>query len=470
MSPGHILVVDDEKSMRDFLSIFLRKQGYLVDCADNGKQALEQIRSKNLDLVITDIRMPEMDGMQLLHEVKQTRPDLEFIVMTAFSSTADAIHSMKMGAYDYITKPFKLEDIKVTIDRAMQQLMQKKGRGNESEKPEKEIEVKEIIGNSQPIRKIFDMIKRVAGTNANILITGESGTGKELVARAIHFNSHRRENPFVTVNCGAIPSELMESELFGHMKGSFTGSIRDKEGLFKLAHEGTLFLDEVSELNLQLQVKLLRAIQERKIMPVGGSGEINVNVRILAATNRDLKHEVNAQNFREDLFYRLNVIQIQMPALRQRREDIPLLVNHFVKRSCRELGREVLRVSEAAMMLLANYDYPGNVRELSNIIERAVALESSDQIRPQSLPPAMLESVEKETAEPISRRELTGDRIDADNGASLDTILEQHERRYIEAALKKTGGVKTEAAKELGISFRSLRYRLQKLGMDAGEE
>ncbi len=468
MKRGRILVVDDEQSMRDFLGIFLRKQEYEVCCVENGVLALEHIKSSPVDLVISDIRMPEMDGMSLLKEARRFKPDVQFLVMTAYSSTADAIKATDAGAYDYITKPFKLNDIKVTIERAIRNIGHDDNGEKNSDDYQNEIHVEGIIGRSPQIREVFKMISRVATTNASVLISGESGTGKELVARALHQNSQRSGRPFVTVNCGAIPSELMESELFGHVKGSFTGAIRDKDGLFTVVNGGSLFLDEVSELDIQLQVKLLRAIQERKVMPVGGTREISVDVRLITATNRDLQKEVDQARFREDLYYRLNVIQIGLPALRERRDDIPILIQHFIKQSCNDLGRPQLNVSEAAMMIMINYDYPGNVRELSNIIERAVALETSDRIRPASLPPAMLDQVLERSSQVIRAEELVGDSIDAESGATLDKVLEQHERRYIDDAMKKADGVKTEAAKILGVSFRSLRYRMKKLGMDMG--
>ena len=459
-----ILVVDDERSMRDFLSIFLKKKGYEVTCVGSGEEALQQMENQLPDLVISDIRMPGMDGMSLLREAKKRKFPCEFIVITAFSNTADAIVAMNEGAYDYINKPFKLDEIEITIKRALE----KRSIEDENLKLKQELSKRHphsnIIGKSDAITRIFDLINQVADTKTTILIAGESGTGKELVARAVHETSSRHNEPFVTINCGAIPAELMESELFGHVKGSFTGAIRDKEGLFTAASNGTLFLDEVSELPLPLQVKLLRALQERKVQPVGGTVEIPIDTRVIAATNRDLLEAVNNNRFREDLYYRLNVIQIKLPPLRERKDDIPLLAQHFIERFCKESGRKQLRISEAAMMILQSHRFPGNVRELSNLIERAVALETMEQIRPQSLPSALLE-------QHINKPQEIGThshdaKIDIGKGVNLDEILDSRERELIGKALDYTSGVKKDAARLLGISFRSLRYRLKKLGME----
>ncbi len=459
-----ILVVDDERSMRDFLSIFLKKKGYEVTCASSGEEALQLMGNQAPDLVISDIRMPGMDGMSLLREAKNKKVPCEFIVITAFSNTADAIVAMNEGAYDYINKPFKLDEIEITIKRALE----KRSIEDENIKLKQELSKRHphsnIIGKSEAITRIFDLINQVADTKTTILIAGESGTGKELVARAVHETSSRHNEPFVTINCGAIPAELMESELFGHVKGSFTGAIRDKEGLFTAASNGTLFLDEVSELPLALQVKLLRALQERKVQPVGGMVEIPIDTRVIAATNRDLLEAVDKNRFREDLYYRLNVIQIKLPPLRERKDDIPLLVQHFIERFCKESGRERLRISEAAMMILQSHRFPGNVRELSNLIERAVALETTEQIRPKSLPNALLELHINKPQEIGTHSHDT--EIDIGKGVNLDEILDNRERELIGKALDYTSGVKKDAARLLGISFRSLRYRLKKLGME----
>ncbi len=460
-----ILVVDDEQSMRDFLTIFLRKEGHETLTAANGVEAMEHLRNREeIDLIISDVRMSQMDGMQLLEEVKRKHPPVEVIVMTAYSSTTDAIVAMKAGAYDYITKPFKLEEIKGTIQKALENRKRRRDGGGTKDAPGEAPRASNMIGVSKPMREIFRLIHQIANSKATILITGESGTGKELVARAIHSDSKRADRPFVSINCGAIPAELMESELFGHVKGSFTGAVRDKEGLFETASGGTLFLDEIAELPMKLQVKLLRALQERRVLPVGGTQEVEVDVRVISATNRSLKEEVAENRFREDLFYRLNVIPIRIPPLRDRKEDIPLLIEHFLGKFGKEHGRNVMHVSEAAMMILQGYDYPGNVRELINIIERSVALEETGQIRPQSLPVSLLDPYTGEQA--TDRARFAEPALNWERGIRLDAILEEKERDLIARALEHTEGVKTEAAKKLGITFRSLRYRLKKLGMD----
>ncbi|RJO65270.1 MAG: sigma-54-dependent Fis family transcriptional regulator [Myxococcales bacterium] len=461
-----ILVVDDEQSMRDFLAIFLRKEGYQVHTAKDGLEALAVLDRADTDVVISDVRMSNLDGMKLLRETKRRQPDVEVIVMTAYSSTQDAILAMKDGAYDYVTKPFKLDEIKLTIDKALERRRMAKENVALKQQLKKHTRIKNIIGNAPPMREIFEMISKVADTKTTILVTGESGTGKELVASAIHYNSSRAEFPFVTINCGAIPSELMESELFGHIRGAFTGAVRDKDGLMSVASHGTLMLDEVSEMPPSLQVKLLRALQERRILPVGGTQEISVDTRVIAATNRDLAEEVRIGRFRQDLYYRLNVIHLRVPALRERREDIPLLVQHFVKRAAQDIGRPPMQVSEAALMILQQYDYPGNVRELSNIVERAVTLEITDQIRPSSLPPSLLEKVAGGGTSPTGPDGW----VDFSRGIQLDALLEARERELLEKALGHAGGVKKQAARLLGISFRSLRYRLAKLGIEAGGE
>jgi len=372
------------------------------------------------------------------------------------------VRAMEDGAYDYLTKPFQLEDVKATILRALEKRELSRDKRHLRQELKWQADLSSIVGQSAPMAAVFEMIAKAAPTRSTILITGESGTGKELVARAVHGNSPRAREPFITVNCGAIPSELMESELFGYMRGSFTGATRDKPGLFLAASGGSIFLDEVAELPLPLQVKLLRTMQERRILPVGGTREIETDARVIAATNRDLAQEVAAGRFREDLYYRLNVIQIRMPPLRERKEDLPLLVQHLVKRACDDLGREPMRVSLAAMMILQNHDFPGNVRELSNILERAVALEATDQIRPQSLPPALLERGLEAPPQTTPEPGLP----DISQGIDLDALLERREHELIAEALRITGGIKTDAARLLGISFRSLRYRLKKLGID----
>jgi two-component system response regulator PilR (NtrC family) len=380
------------------------------------------------------------------------------IVITAFASTDSAISAMKEGAYDYITKPFKVDQIRLVVEKALEKkLLAVENRRLRSELRSQSRQ-RNIIGNSSALQRVFDLIAQVADTKTNVLISGESGTGKELVARAIHAQSERCNRAFVAINCGAIPENLLESELFGHVKGAFTGAVQNKEGLFETADGGTLLLDEVGELSPTLQVKLLRATQDKTIRRVGGTGDRQVNVRIVSATNRHLEDEVAAGRFREDLYYRLNVIQIALPPLRDRSEDIPLLVHHFVERYTVELGKRIDSVSEAAMARLLQYAYPGNVRELENIVERAVALTSGSTIDVQALPPTVLDP----------KSQSAGPRIPPE-GVKLESLVDDYERSLLGEALRLSGGVKKQAARILGISFRSFRYRLEKLGLDGAD-
>ena len=456
-----ILVVDDELSMREFLEIMLKKSGYEVDCVADVEEALLRVENDLYDLVITDVIMPKMNGLELLKKIKEVSPETVVVMMTAYATTETAVEAMKEGAYDYITKPFKVDEIKLVIQKALE----KKKLFRENVLLRQELKTRynfgNIIGASPEMVKVYELIQRVADTKTNILITGDSGTGKELVAKAIHFNSARRDKPFVTINCGAIPENLLESELFGHVKGSFTGAVVNKVGLFELADNGTIFLDEVGELSLSLQVKILRVIQEKTFKRVGGTEDQQVDVRILAATNRELEEEVSRGKFREDLYYRLNVIQIKLPPLRRRIEDIPILAQHFVEKYSRELGKEVIKISKEALDVLVRYHYPGNVRELENIIERSVALETSNVILPETLPPV----VYKREKEPAGLGEI----VIPPEGLPLEKMVEDLERRLLFGALRKAGGVKKRAAKLLHLSFRSFRYRLEKYGIELGE-
>lgn len=455
-----ILVVDDEPGMREFLEIMLQKDGYVVETASDGSEALDKIDTTLYDLAITDIQMPVMNGIDVLKKINEKSPDTTVIMITAYASHETAIEAMKLGAYDYITKPFKIDEIKLVIKKALD----KKKLERENTRLRKELETQygfgNIIGRSPAIVKVFELIKRVAELNVNVLIAGESGTGKELVARAIHYSGSRHEKPFVPVNCGAIPESLMESELFGYKKGAFTGAVTDKKGLFEEAHTGTIFLDEIGDLPLHLQVKLLRVIEDKKIRPLGSTESSEVDIRIIAATNKRLEEEVAESKFREDLFYRLNVITIVLPPLRERRIDVSPLAIHFINKYSEEMGKDIRGISPKALETLENYHYPGNVRELENIMARCVALESSNVIRQETLPQL-----------------VTGkDYIDLDTSfsstTSLDTLMGDVERKMIEKALKSTNGNKTEAAKLLGITLRSLRYRLAKheLGGDDSED
>ncbi len=453
-----ILIVDDEQSMRDFLAIMLKKEGYDVASVEDGDEAIHALEEDMYDLVITDIKMPGRSGLDVLSYVKHTSPTTLVLVMTAFSSTEDAVFAMKQGALDYITKPFDIEKIKLVIKNALERKKLHEEREYYKKQYEHQFDVSNIIGKSPEIQHIFDIIKRVSASKSTILITGESGTGKELIARAIHENSTRNDHSFVAVSCGAIPENLLESELFGHIKGAFTGAIANKMGLFELADSGTLFLDEIGELPLLIQVKLLRVLQEKQFKRVGGTKDISVDVRIIAATNRDLRKMTEDNVFREDLFYRLNVIPIHIPALRQRKEDIPLLAQHFLAKYNRELGRQFTHITDDAMEQLLLYDWPGNIRELENAIERAVALETEPCIGVSSLPKSIRGTIsQNSSAIPVDI---------PPEGISLENVVDEVEKDLLVKALEKTGWVKKHAAKLLHLSFRSFRYRLDKYNIE----
>ena len=455
-----ILVVDDELSMREFLKILLEKEGYRVTTAAEGKTALELAEKSAFDLMISDIRMPGMSGLDLLSQIKQLQTDIGVIMITAFASPDDAVAAMKNGAFDYITKPFNVEEIK-TVIRAVLKKKEQTGPAPENSFPE-------IIGQSPEMMKIFELIKKIAPTPANVLIYGESGTGKELVAKAIHNRSRVAANPFVPITCSAIPESLLESELFGHVKGSFTGAIADKAGLFQMADQGTAFLDEIGELTPIIQTKLLRVLQEREFMPVGSTKTRQVNVRIIAATNRVLEQEIISGKFREDLYYRLAVVPIRVPPLRERIGDVPLLVEYFLKKYSKLLGKEVQTISSYGLEVLMQYDFPGNVRELENIIERGVALESSNIILPESL---ILSLHRQEKNKPVSGKTETALFVAAQDEKELFTlgledILQRVEKEMILHALAKADNSKMRAADLLKLSFRSMRYKTKKHNID----
>jgi two-component system response regulator PilR (NtrC family) len=460
---SRILVVDDEESIREFLDIMLRKEGYEVTLAEDGARAIDLLKKKTFDLVISDLQMPQVTGMELLKHVRDNFPDLLFMMITAFGTTETAVEAMKMGAYDYITKPFKIDEVRIVIGNALKSKNLEVENRVLKKELGKENSFQNIVGNSESMHRIFDLVRRVSQAPTNVLITGESGTGKEVVAKAIHYNGPLKDRPFVTINCGAIPENLMESEMFGHKKGSFTGAVVDKSGLFEVADGGTLFLDEVGELPLSIQVKLLRAIQERIIRRVGATDDIKVEVRIIAATNRDLEKMVNEGGFRQDLYYRLNVIQIKTPSLRERRDDIPLLANHFLKKYNDRLGKNIGAISQEAMEMMKKYDYPGNVRELENIIERTVALEAGSTILPESLPPFV--------NTPSGRKMASSQEIEiGPEGIDLDKIIGQIEKELLIKAIHVANGTKKRAAKLLNISFRSMRYRVEKYGLGTMNE
>ena len=456
---SRVLVVDDELSMRELLEIFFLKEGHAVDTAADGATGVQRLIEEEYDLVITDLRMPGTHGMIVLERAIELHPDTPVIVMTAYASTDTAIKAMKIGAYDYFTKPFKLDEIKVVIDKALE----RRALVQENRKLRQALDARDryqgILGRSQQMHDVFNLIKRVARTRTNVLILGESGTGKELVARAIHTQSERSGRPFLVINCAAIPENLLESELFGHRRGTFTGATSDREGLFQAADGGTLLLDEIGEMPLGMQVKLLRVLQERKVKAVGDLREVPVDVRVIAATNRDLAAEVRAGRFREDLYYRLNVISIELPSLRDRPSDIPLLAHHFLRKYATEFDKPVRDIDPDAMQLLLAHPFSGNVRELENVIERAVALEDGTRITARSLPPGLRTPTVDPAPRPPEALTLSPTGID------LEDVVGDVERRLIEQALAATGGRKKEAARLLGITFRSLRYRLEKLKM-----
>jgi two-component system response regulator PilR (NtrC family) len=456
-----ILVVDDEPSIREFLQIMLAREGYEVSCAEDGREAITLFEKSPFDVVLADIRMPKSSGFEVLNRIKELSPGTKVIMITAYASFESAVESMKEGAYDYIAKPFNVDEVKRTVSNALQSV-----RVPEDVVPKKRekgsLEYFEgIVSVSPEMHKIFDMIPKAASSKANVLITGESGTGKELVARAIHNHSPRREGPFVTMNCGGVPEQLLESELFGYTKGSFTGAVSDKIGLFQAAHGGTIFMDEIGDLPLPLQVKLLRIVQEKSFKPVGGTQEIRVDVRIISATNIDIEEMVINGAFREDLFYRLNVIQIRIPPLRERKMDIPLLARHFLKKYAQESGKEIRTISSYALKVLLDYSFPGNVRELENIVERSVAMETSNIILPESLTLSRYKN-------DIKKNEL----IDADippEGIDLTEAVGTLEKHLLRKALQKTNGEIKKAAQLLHIPYRAIRYRLEKYGIkDAG--
>jgi two-component system response regulator PilR (NtrC family) len=461
---GDILIVDDERSMREFLGIYLRREGYRIEAAAGGNEAIASIKARAFDVIITDLRMPDVDGLTILAEAKRTRPDTEVIVVTAFSTTETAIAAMKAGAHDYLTKPFKIDEVGLVVDRAMEKRRLSRENVALRDEIKGRYKLDRLLGKSPPMQRVFDILRKVATSRASVLLVGESGTGKELAAHALHELSPRT-GPFVAVNCGAIPETLLESELFGHVRGSFTGATVDKQGLFEAANSGTLLLDEVADLPLAMQVKLLRVLQERKVKPVGGVSEREVDVRIVAATNRDLEAEVEKSSFRQDLYYRLNVIQVRLPPLRERREDLPLLVDHFIRKFSAEHGRNVVGAAPEVMSALMLYHFPGNVRELENMIERAVTLSTSDWVALDAFP--NLIGLQDTQLSPSTVGHLP------ESGLDLERHLEEYERSILIKALERTGGNRTEAARLLGVSFRSMRYRLSKLGItgvDTGVE
>jgi two-component system response regulator PilR (NtrC family) len=460
-----ILLVDDEPSMRDMLRIVLRRDGYDVVVAENGREALAVLERERVDLLLSDIRMADISGVDVLRAAKQTNRDIIAFMMTAFASAETAVEAMRLGAVDYFTKPFSMDELRLKVrqhveaSRLKQENLLLKRMLNTSH------EFSNIIGRSEPMLAVFKMIETIAKTNSTVLITGESGTGKDLVARAVHFNSMRRDQPFVALNCGAIPETLLESELFGHMRGAFTGADQNKKGLLEAAEHGTIFLDEIGEMNAAMQVKLLRVLQERRFRRLGGTDEVRADVRVIAATNQELPRLVSEGRFREDLFYRINVIGVHLPPLRERPEDIPLLADHFLAKFARQMEKPIRAISREAQERLAAHGWPGNVRELENAIERAVAVEQTPTLLPESLPPQVRPNGETRLDTPPELPAGLPAFPELQEGFDLEARGEDFYRHYIALALERSGGVQTKAADLLGMSFRSFRYYAKKFNL-----
>jgi len=446
-----LLIVDDEKSILELLGVVFQKEGYRVRTNPGTPQVFDLIEAGEYDALICDIKMPHVDGMELLARSKELHPLAPVIMITAYGSVKQAVEALKMGALDYVVKPFEVEELKILVAHGLEErrlreenvLLKKAIRDASS--------FDNIIGKSRAMREVFDLIEKVASTDSTVLITGESGTGKELAARSIHTNSRRKDNAFVSINCGALPEALLESELFGHVRGSFTGAVAEKRGMFETADTGTIFLDEIGEMSPWTQVKLFRVLQERTIRKVGGTDEIPVDVRIIAATNQDLKKRIADGGFREELYYRLNVISFEMPPLRKRIEDISLLAGFFLRKHCDKTARPLKRITPEAMNALEAYPWPGNVRELENLVERVVAVEGRETITPSSLPEEFL-----------GRRPKLEAAAGLGTGFNLEDHLDEEAKRYIQEAGDRAGGNMSRMADMLGISYRSLRYLLDK--------
>lgn len=469
---ARILVADDEESMRFLLREVMTREGYEVETAANGLEALAKAREHDFDLAILDVKMPQMDGLQALREIRQVRPQLTVLMMTAFGGTQNAIEAIKQGAYDFFTKPFELDEMRVVVRRALEKQSLVRQITNLEQRLTDRISFDRIIGQSDAMRQMFAMLEKVITNDVTVLITGESGTGKELVAQAIHYHSERKSKAFVSVNCAAIPETLLESELFGHERGSFTGAIATKIGRFEAASGGSIFLDEIGEMPLSLQSKLLRVLQEREIMRVGGTKSIKVDIRIITATNRHLEECVDAKTFREDLFFRLNVLPIRLPPLRKRVADIPVLAHYFLKTYNPRLGKTIIGFTPETMYALENYPWPGNVRELENVIQRAMILAGANMIALEDLPPNV-SSGESAVVMPTDRYPSTASHhheealpaiedFSTPLQTKLEQIQEEVERKIINAALQKCNFHRQDTADLLGISRKSLHNKMVK--------
>lgn len=453
METGKILVVDDEKGMRDLLSKVLKKEGYQVFVAQDGEEGLEVIKNQSIDIVIADLDMPVMNGIEMIKHAKAFDPSLTIIIITAYASMESAIEALKLGAYDYLIKPFNIEQVKLTVKKAFERLCLISQNTYLKSELEEALYFPGVIGKSEKMQKVLDLIKAVSPTDSLVLIEGESGTGKELVAKAIHENSNRKDYPFVVLNCGALSEGILESELFGHERGSFSGAFTQRKGKFEIAHKGTLFIDEIGEMSLSAQTRLLRVLQEKEFERVGGNFTIKVDVRIIAATNKNLQKEVKDGKFREDLFFRLNVFKIALPPLRERKEDIAELSKHFLEKFSKNLNKNITEFSPEAIKILKSYNWPGNIRELQNVIERAVVLCTGNIITPRELPEDLVQNGETSNIAHIFENE------------TLDEALERIEKNLIIKALKKNAYSQTRTAENLGIKRTTLRYKLEKYGL-----
>jgi DNA-binding NtrC family response regulator len=454
----NILIIDDEKSLLDLLSVVLKKEGYRVKTCLAPTKVFDILENEELDLLICDIKLPQISGMEVLKYVRENRPEIPVIMITAYGSLKQAVEALKAGATDYILKPFDVEELKIIIAKELEKRQLKEENILLKRNLQEKYSFENMIGKSKAMQEVYALIEKSAGTDSTVLISGESGTGKEMAARALHLLSRRRENPFVSINCAALPENLLESELFGHARGSFTGAVADKKGMFEVATRGTLFLDEVGETSPWTQVKLLRALQERKIRRVGGTEEIPVDVRIIAATNLDLKQRIGEGKFREELYYRLNVIAFEMPPLRKRTEDIPLLINHFLQKYCQQMGKKMKRVAPEVINYFEMYAWPGNVRELENAIERVVAIEDRETITGASLPRDIVFPPKKEIRQPLIPPNF-----------NLMDHLDEVSKRYIGEARLLAGGNLRKTASLLGVSYRSLRHLIEKFGLKEAE-